>query len=110
MPVYEYECKGCSGRHEVMQKMSDTPVTVCPTCCGEVYRIISPSGLSFKGQGWYITDYARKGKEDKTEKKESATPVATPTAAATSGEKKGEAAVAAPSPPPPSPPKKEGKQ
>ncbi|MEK7286711.1 MAG: FmdB family zinc ribbon protein [Nitrospirota bacterium] len=60
MPVYEYECKKCSHRHEVMQKMSDAPVTSCPECQGEVYRLISPSGLSFKGEGWYITDYARK--------------------------------------------------
>jgi putative FmdB family regulatory protein len=78
MPVYEYECKQCGQRHEVMQKMSDTPVASCPECQGEVYRLISPSGLSFKGEGWYITDYARKdGKKasDVTEQKKSdATP------------------------------------
>ena len=43
--------------------MSDAPLTICDGCGGEVYRVISPSGLSFKGAGWYITDYARKGKD-----------------------------------------------
>jgi putative FmdB family regulatory protein len=94
MPIYEYACKSCGSHHEVMQKISDPQVTVCPSCEGEVYRVISPSGLSFKGAGWYITDYARKGKETesgtKTEKKEGAP--ATP--AAPSVEKKGEAPAA----------------
>jgi len=63
MPIYEYECKQCGQRHEIMQKMSDPPITTCVACNGEVYRMISPAGLSFKGEGWYITDYARKGKD-----------------------------------------------
>jgi putative FmdB family regulatory protein len=68
MPVYEYECKQCGHRHEIMQRLADAPLTVCADCKGEVYRVISPSGISFKGEGWYITDYARKG-QDKDGKK-----------------------------------------
>ncbi len=72
MPVYEYECKSCGGRHEVMQRISDAPILACPDCQGEVYRILSPSGLSFKGEGWYITDYARKGKDPDSKKEKPA--------------------------------------
>jgi putative FmdB family regulatory protein len=105
MPVYEYECRKCSGRHEVVQKMTDAPLTTCVSCGGEVYRVISPSGLSFKGEGFYITDYARKGKDGdgKPAKKKEPTPPPT-----TSGEKK-EASTSAPPPSAPTsstPPKK----
>jgi putative FmdB family regulatory protein len=94
MPIYEYECRKCRQRHEIMQKMSDSPLTTCVVCGGEVYRIISPSGLSFKGEGWYITDYARKGKDSDPKNsgtktnlgKETATPPL-PTPSTTTGEK-----------------------
>lgn len=60
MPLYEYECESCQGRFERLQRLADPPVGTCPTCEGKVRKLISPSGLSFKGSGWYITDYARK--------------------------------------------------
>ncbi len=107
MPVYEYECKQCSHRHEVMQRLSDTPVTICPACKGEVYRVISPSGISFKGEGWYITDYARKGQDRGDGKKEDKATVKSDAPAPATGEKKETAPSAAapvPPPPPPSPP------
>ena len=97
MPIYEYECRSCKQRHEVMQKMLDAPLTTCEGCGGEVYRLISPSGLSFKGEGFYITDYARKGKDQdsktdsKTDsKKEPVAASTTPSTTTTSGEKTGE--------------------
>ena len=61
MPLYEYECQNEGNRFEVIQKFSDAPVTVCPTCGGPVRRLISSPAIQFKGTGWYITDYARKG-------------------------------------------------
>src|SRR5690349_2817571 len=61
MPLYEYECQTEGNRFEVIQKFSDAPVTVCPTCGGPVRRLISSPAIQFKGSGWYITDYARKG-------------------------------------------------
>ena len=65
MPLYEYECDAENGRRfEIIQKFSDEPLTVCPTCGGAVRRLISSPAIQFKGSGWYITDYARKSGAD----------------------------------------------
>ena len=71
MPLYEYECQADGSRFEVIQKFSDPPVEVCPSCGGPVRRLISSPAIQFKGTGWYITDYAKKisteaGKESKS--------------------------------------------
>jgi putative FmdB family regulatory protein len=60
MPIYEYHCGKC-GDFEVMQKMSDKPLTTCPTCRRKVNKLISSTSFQLKGSGWYVTDYARKG-------------------------------------------------
>ena len=60
MPLYEYQCPRC-GRFEVIRKFSDAPLRVCPTCGQEVQKLLSAPAIQFKGTGWYITDYARKG-------------------------------------------------
>jgi putative FmdB family regulatory protein len=78
MPLYEYECEADGNRFEVIQKFSDAPLTTCPTCGGTVRRLLSSPAIQFKGSGWYITDYARKGrntnsgpdKSDKSDKSE----------------------------------------
>ncbi len=58
MPTYEYACTSCQYEFEAFQKMSEEPLTECPRCKGPVRRKISGgSGLLFKGQGFYITDY-----------------------------------------------------
>lgn len=59
MPLYEYQCARC-GRFEIIQKFSDPPLVACPTCGGEVQKVLSAPAIQFKGTGWYITDYARK--------------------------------------------------
>jgi putative FmdB family regulatory protein len=64
MPLYEYECEADGRRFEVIQKFSDPPVTTCPTCGGAVRKLLSSPAIQFKGSGWYITDYARKGSTD----------------------------------------------
>ena len=62
MPLYEYECDACGGRFEVIQKFSEVSEQ-CRTCGkGPVRRLQSAPGIQFKGTGWYITDYAQKGK------------------------------------------------
>jgi putative FmdB family regulatory protein len=61
MPLYEYECESCGVRFEVIQKFSDHSVETCRTCGGKVRRLLSAPAIQFKGTGWYITDYARKG-------------------------------------------------
>lgn len=61
MPIYEYECKKCGHLFEVIQKVSDGPIKKCEKCKGKVERLISSPAIQFKGSGWYVTDYARKG-------------------------------------------------
>jgi putative FmdB family regulatory protein len=61
MPLYEYQCDQCSHRFEVIQKYSDAPIDVCPKCGGTVKKLLSSPAIQFKGSGFYITDYARKG-------------------------------------------------
>jgi putative FmdB family regulatory protein len=63
MPLYEYACQRCGKTFELMQKFSDPPVTIHEGCGGAVERLISAPALQFKGSGWYITDYARNGKD-----------------------------------------------
>jgi putative FmdB family regulatory protein len=65
VPLYEYQCDACGRRFEVIQKFSDPPVDACRECGkGPVHRLPSSPAIQFKGSGWYITDYSRKGKSD----------------------------------------------
>jgi len=61
MPLYEYQCKKCHHRFEKIQKFSDKPMKKCPDCGGPVEQMISAPAVQFKGSGWYVTDYAKKG-------------------------------------------------
>jgi len=61
MPLYEYQCKKCGHRFEKIQKFSDKPIKKCPECGGLVEQTISAPAVQFKGSGWYVTDYAKKG-------------------------------------------------
>lgn len=77
MPIYEYKCEMCGIEHEVMQKMTEKPLTVCESCGGRLKKMISNTSFVLKGSGWYVTDYADKNRKssvkegaDKTEKKE----------------------------------------
>ena len=60
MPLYEYQCKKCHSLTERIQKFSDSPLTVCPHCGGELEQLISAAVIQFKGSGWYVSDYAKK--------------------------------------------------
>ena len=69
MPIYEYRCKQCGSNFEKRQSVSDEPLKVCEKCEGELEKQWSLSGFSFKGEGWYVTDYAKKnGTKKETEK------------------------------------------
>src|ERR1700704_2994477 len=59
MPLYEYKCQSCGDVFEIIQKFSDTPLTVHENCGGAVERLISTSALQFKGSGWYVNDYGK---------------------------------------------------
>jgi putative FmdB family regulatory protein len=64
MPLYEYQCDACGAQFELIRKFSDPPVEVCPTCgAARVRKLLSSPAFQFKGSGWYVTDYARKGGE-----------------------------------------------
>jgi len=74
LPLYEYLCP-TDGRFEIIQKFSDEALKVCPTCGRPVQKLLSAPAIRFKGTGWYVTDYAKKGssgesghKEDKGKK------------------------------------------
>jgi putative FmdB family regulatory protein len=59
MPLYEYECFLCHRRFERIQRVSDAPVSECPSCGGAVRRLLGVPALQFKGSGFYITDYGK---------------------------------------------------
>jgi len=61
LPIYEYQCTQCGHRFEQIQKFSDPLVENCPQCGGKVEQLLSAPAVQFKGSGWYVTDYARKG-------------------------------------------------
>jgi putative FmdB family regulatory protein len=83
MPVYEYGCEA-GHRFEVKQKFSDAPITKCQVCALPVTKLISASAISFKGTGWYLTDYSDKFKPPATEEKTPASAEKKDAAAATS--------------------------
>jgi putative FmdB family regulatory protein len=64
VPIYEYRCTKCGHRFEAIQRVSDVPLSKCEKCKGKVERLISSPAIQFKGSGWYITDYARKGSSE----------------------------------------------
>ena len=71
MPIYEYRCKK-GHQFEVMQRISDDPVTKCEVCGAEVQRVFHPIAVHFKGSGFYNTDYGtRKRSREMKEHKES---------------------------------------
>jgi putative FmdB family regulatory protein len=58
MPIYEYKCTSCGHKKEVLQKMSDAPLTQCPACGkATLSKLISAAGFQLKGSGWYATDF-----------------------------------------------------
>ena len=61
MPIYEYRCSSCGAQDDVIQKMSDTPLTKCPVCGKETYaKQLSAAGFQLKGNGYYVTDFKNK--------------------------------------------------
>ena len=61
MPLHEYLCRKCKHRFERIQKFSDPPVKKCPQCSGVLDQLLHAAAVQFKGTGWYVTDYPRKG-------------------------------------------------
>ncbi|WP_234197687.1 FmdB family zinc ribbon protein [Pseudacidovorax sp. NFM-22] len=62
MPIYAYKCSACGFAKDVLQKMSDAPLTVCPSCGAASFsKQLTAAGFQLKGSGWYVTDFREGG-------------------------------------------------
>jgi putative FmdB family regulatory protein len=66
LPLYEYRCTQCGHHFEKIQSFSSEPDTECPKCQGALERPLTAPAFQFKGAGWYVNDYAGKGKSADT--------------------------------------------
>ena len=58
MPIYAYRCESCGFDKDVLQKISDAPLTQCPSCGADTFRKqVTAAGFQLKGSGWYVTDF-----------------------------------------------------
>lgn len=76
MPIYAYRCLQCEAEPEVIQKMSDDPLTVCEACGGKLVRKVTAASFHLKGGGWYKDGYAstKPGDSSKSESSSTSTP------------------------------------
>lgn len=66
MPIYEYRCDDCGHQQEVLQRMSDAPLTDCPECGkASMQKMVTAAGFQLKGNGWYATDFRNSGSKAK---------------------------------------------
>ncbi|MBK6869349.1 MAG: zinc ribbon domain-containing protein [Burkholderiales bacterium] len=64
MPIYAYKCASCGFAKDVLQKLSDAPLTVCPSCGQAAFtKQLTAAGFQLKGSGWYVTDFRDGGKK-----------------------------------------------
>lgn len=62
MPIYAYKCSACGFAKDVLQKMSDAPLTECPACHQATFaKQVTAAGFQLKGSGWYVTDFRNGG-------------------------------------------------
>ncbi|CAB3806771.1 hypothetical protein LMG28688_06408 [Paraburkholderia caffeinitolerans] len=58
MPIYAYRCESCGFEKDALQKISDAPLTQCPSCGADTFRKqVTAAGFQLKGSGWYVTDF-----------------------------------------------------
>jgi putative FmdB family regulatory protein len=75
MPIYAYRCSGCGLEQDVMQKMSDAPLTTCPQCKTETFsKQLTAPGFHLKGSGWYQTDFKGGSSAARSESKSDSPP------------------------------------
>ena len=71
MPIYSYKCNACGHQSDVLQKMSDAPLTICPACGKDSYsKQLTAAGFVLKGGGWYVTDFKDQKGKDQDKKKD----------------------------------------
>ena len=62
MPIYAYKCGSCGHAKDVLQKISDAPLTQCPACGAQAFsKQVTAAGFQLKGSGWYVTDFRGSG-------------------------------------------------
>ena len=77
MPIYAYQCGTCGHAKDVLQKMSDAPLTQCPACGAQTFaKQLTAAGFQLKGSGWYVTDFRGGGGNNKASSPEAAAPAA----------------------------------
>ena len=97
MPIYAYKCESCGHAKDVLQKMSDAPLSVCPQCGAQAFKKqVTAAGFQLKGSGWYVTDF-RGGAQGDPAAKSADVPA---TAVASGVAKTGDLPSAAPAPAP----------
>jgi putative FmdB family regulatory protein len=85
MPIYEYQCTSCHHQFDLIQKVSDEPITECPSCHKDTAtKLVSAAGFQLKGTGWYVTDFKNKQNPSTQKKTETAKSTSTENAGATS--------------------------
>lgn len=68
MPIYAYRCTTCGNAQDVLRKISDPPLTVCPACGAPTFvKQVTAAGFQLKGSGWYVTDFRDGGKKAKSD-------------------------------------------
>ena len=83
MPIYAYKCESCGHAKDVLQKISDAPLSECPACGASSFRKqLTAAGFQLKGSGWYVTDFRNGGGTGAAATGAAATATATETAAA----------------------------
>jgi len=89
MPIYEYRCSECGQDHEVLQKVSESPLTECPACGKPaLQKQLSAAGFHLKGSGWYATDFKGSGKKPVEKKADAKTEAKTEVKTETKSETK----------------------
>jgi putative FmdB family regulatory protein len=97
MPIYAYKCESCGHAKDVLQKMSDDPLTVCPSCGQASFKKqLTAAGFQLKGSGWYVTDFREGSKPAATPSAEGAPAAAAPAKPAGEGAAPTPAAASAP--------------
>src|SRR6478735_4997495 len=92
MPIYAYKCASCGHAKDVLQKMSDPLLTVCPACGAAAFeKQLTAAGFQMKGSGWYASDFKGGGKKPEETRPEAKGDAKTETKAETKTEAKTEA-------------------
>ena len=101
MPIYAYKCESCGHRQDVLQKISDPLLTVCPACAASTYvKQVTAAGFQLKGSGWYVTDFRDGGAKKASSAEGEAAKSAEATAPKASGDSPAAPAPAAAAPAP----------